>query len=147
MAETAKMSDAAALAGYMIFPLWGLTNAGTKWQWYYGKIPKGHNQMYRDDELTPRYRAIIYEHVRGGLQAESRDIIDTRMGRFFPGMAYCGGVTLNPGTYTITINYYADDDLVGTDRRENVQVQAGRLNLIESMNFKGIDLPEFEKSY
>jgi hypothetical protein len=86
-------------------------------------------------------------HIRGGLQVESREILDTRMGRFFPSKAHCGGITLDPGTYTVTINYYAGNNLISADRRENVQVQEGKLNLIESVCFKGIDLPEFETTF
>jgi hypothetical protein len=141
MLEVGVASDRVALLGYMIFPLWGVTNAGTKWLRLYTQYyPPG----YPGDRV---FHWFLERHVRGVLQAEARDLLDTRMGRFFPSKAYSGGINLDPGTYTISINYYSGNTLLHTDRRENVEVQAGRLNLIQSVCFKGTNLPEYEVSY
>ena len=57
---------------------------------------------------------------------------DDRMGRFFPGKAYAGGINLQPGVYSMTINYYNGARLIRSERRENVRVEAGKLNLVTS---------------
>ncbi|MDR0443782.1 MAG: hypothetical protein LBH44_10280 [Treponema sp.] len=125
--------------GYTVF-----LDPSVRWYGYFSNMPL---KTWLMDFESEEYKELWKKHIKGGLQAESREILDTRMGRFFPGRAHCGGINLDPGSYTVTINYYAGNTLLGTDRRENVQVQAGKLNLIESMCFKGIELPEFEKSF
>ena len=60
---------------------------------------------------------------------------DIRMGRFLPNLAKVGAIDLDPGTYTVTVNYYsAGGGLVGSDVHENVEVRANALNLIQSVN-------------
>jgi hypothetical protein len=58
--------------------------------------------------------------------------LDDRMGRFLPDKAYADGINLDPGSYGITVNYYNGGTLLRSERHENVRVEAGRLNLIES---------------
>jgi tetratricopeptide (TPR) repeat protein len=57
---------------------------------------------------------------------------DDRMGRFLPDKAYAGGINLDPGIYGITVNYYNGGTLLRSERHENVRVETGCLNLIES---------------
>jgi hypothetical protein len=69
----------------------------------------------------------------GGMVAfDKTEAADIRSSRYFPGRAYVGGLTLNPGTYDITINYYAGGRLVHSAARPAVQVAAGKLNLVEA---------------
>jgi hypothetical protein len=62
--------------------------------------------------------------------------LDLRMTRFLPGAAYTGGINLSPGSYSFTIKYYGGGQLVHSERRENISVQAGKLNLIEDFCFQ-----------
>jgi hypothetical protein len=60
---------------------------------------------------------------------------DDRMGRYLPDKAYAGGINLTPGVYSMTINYYNGANLIHSERRENVTVKAGHLNLVTSYSF------------
>jgi hypothetical protein len=62
--------------------------------------------------------------------------VEDRMSRYFPDKAYAGGINLTPGVYSLTVNYYNDGGLVHSERRENVRVEAGALNLVESFYLK-----------
>jgi hypothetical protein len=69
----------------------------------------------------------------GGMVAfDKTEAADIRSSRYFPGKAYIAGLTLNPGTYDITINYYAGGRVVHSVERSGVQVAAGKLNLVEA---------------
>ena len=70
------------------------------------------------------------------LAADFSERADTRISRYFPGRAYTGGVTLEPGTYSVTVNYNGRRGIVASERIDNVSVQAGRLNLIQLVNLK-----------
>ena len=61
---------------------------------------------------------------------------DTRMARYFPDKAYVGGITLNPGSYAVTVNYYAGGSLISSEKKQNLEVKAGSLNLIEGFCLK-----------
>jgi hypothetical protein len=64
--------------------------------------------------------------------AEASEKADLRISRYFPAKAYVGGITLNPGTYSYTVTYYAGNRVVNTYRQENVTIRAGGLNLAET---------------
>jgi hypothetical protein len=73
----------------------------------------------------------------GGMVAfDKTESADIRSSRYFPGKAYVGGITLNPGTYDITINYYSGDRIVHSVKRPSVQAAAGKLNLVEAVSLK-----------
>jgi len=74
--------------------------------------------------------------IAGKALADASESADVRMGRFFPDKAYVGGINLEPGTYNITISYYAGGSLVGKDTRTDVEVKADSPNLVESVNLK-----------
>ena len=57
--------------------------------------------------------------------------VDRRMGRFLPGRAYAGGINLQPGTYSFTINYYKGRNIIQSRKIENYPVSAGKLNLVQ----------------
>lgn len=61
---------------------------------------------------------------------------DIRMARYFPGFAYGGGITLKPGVYGCTINYYGDRGLLFSEKHENIRVRENKLNLVESICLK-----------
>jgi hypothetical protein len=67
----------------------------------------------------------------GRIASEVTEKADTRISRYFPACAFVGGINLKPGIYSITINYYGVNGLIGTGRRENVVVQEKNLNLTE----------------
>jgi hypothetical protein len=69
--------------------------------------------------------------IAGGMAAiNATEGADTRMGRYFPAYAYAGGVTLDPGTYTLTVKYSNGYSF----KKENVEVKAGGLNLVEAVS-------------
>jgi hypothetical protein len=67
---------------------------------------------------------------------DASEAADIRMSRYFPDKAYVGGVTLDPGTYTVVVNYYAGGKLLASDTHTDFEVQADALNLVESFNLK-----------
>jgi hypothetical protein len=64
---------------------------------------------------------------------------DMRQSFLLPEKAYAGGVNLAPGTYNLTITYYSGSRVVESNRKENVTVQAGKLNLIEDFSQEYVD--------
>jgi hypothetical protein len=72
--------------------------------------------------------------ARKGLEAtESADI---RMSRYLPDKAYIGGIDLDPGTYSVIINYYNGSNVVAQNEFKDVEVKLDRLNLLESVKLK-----------
>lgn len=64
---------------------------------------------------------------------DATEAADTRMARYLPHYVYAGGINLEPGTYSFTVTYYnGKDEAVYRDRRKDVEVRAGALNLAES---------------
>jgi hypothetical protein len=69
--------------------------------------------------------------IAGGKAAiDATEGADIRMGRYFPCYAYVGGVTLDPGTYNITVSYSNGYSFT----KENFEVKAGGLNLLEAVS-------------
>jgi hypothetical protein len=56
---------------------------------------------------------------------------DIRSGRYLPGKAYVGGITLDPGSYDVTFTFSNGDTVVKT-----INVAAGKANLVEAFNLK-----------
>ncbi|MDR3130936.1 MAG: hypothetical protein LBU18_05255 [Treponema sp.] len=68
------------------------------------------------------------------LMAEASERADLRISRYFPGRAYAGGITLDPGSYPVTVNYYAvDGQLIASRDYGEIEIRADRLNLIEAV--------------
>jgi len=61
---------------------------------------------------------------------------DTRMSRYLPGRAYIGGINLDPGTYSVIINYYSGRNIISSEKYNDVIVKQTGLNLLESVNLK-----------
>ena len=72
----------------------------------------------------------------GRISADLSENADIRVSRYFPGRAYVGGINLDPGVYTLRVNYYGRRGLVASEERSNVQVSANRLNLVEFVCLK-----------
>jgi hypothetical protein len=69
--------------------------------------------------------------------AEASEQADLRMSRYFPSEAVVGGVNLDPGLYSFTVNYYNRDNGIAYSRRfTNVEVKANKLNLTEAVCIK-----------
>ncbi len=66
--------------------------------------------------------------------AEASEQADLRMSRYFPAQALVGGVTLDPGNYTVTVSWYDTGNTLMQQRVfENITVTAGQLNLLEAV--------------
>ena len=69
--------------------------------------------------------------------AETSEQADLRMSRYYPAKALVGGITLEPGGYSFTVNYYnASKKLVHSVRFKDVNVRPGELNLLEAVCIK-----------
>jgi hypothetical protein len=69
--------------------------------------------------------------------AEASEQADLRISRYFPAKAYVGGITLDPGVYSFSINYYAaNGKLIASFRKENLEVRENILNLAEAVCLK-----------
>ena len=64
------------------------------------------------------------------IAADASENADLRMSRYFPAHAHVGGINLEPGVYSITVNYYGRGrNLIASERRDNVSVREGVLNI------------------
>jgi len=61
---------------------------------------------------------------------------DTRMSRYLPDKAYIGGINLDPGVYSVIINYYSGNNLITSAEYRDVTVNSNALNLLESVNLR-----------
>ena len=61
---------------------------------------------------------------------------DTRMSRYIPSKAYVGGINLDPGIYSVIINYYQGNNIINSEEYKNVTVKQSGLNLLESVNLR-----------
>jgi hypothetical protein len=68
--------------------------------------------------------------------ADVSESADTRSSRYFPSVAWAGGVNLPPGTYRVTVDFYAGRRLVDSVPHESVTVEEGRTNLVEAFSFR-----------
>ena len=59
---------------------------------------------------------------------------DTRTSRFFPAEVRAGGLNLKSGLYTLRVSCYdKNGKLLHKDIKEDVPVQSGKLNIVESI--------------
>jgi hypothetical protein len=69
--------------------------------------------------------------------AEASEQADLRLGRYFPASAYVGGINLDPGTYSLKINYYNQNGkILASFDRNNIEVKENTLNLMEAICLK-----------
>jgi hypothetical protein len=74
--------------------------------------------------------------LAGKAGAELSESADTRMSRYLPDRAYIGGINLDPGTYSVIINYYSGRNIISRDLYTDVTVNSSGLNLVESVNLR-----------
>jgi hypothetical protein len=60
---------------------------------------------------------------------------DIRMERYLPAKAWIGALNLEPGAYTVTVNYYAGAKKTGSETK-TINASLGRLNLLEGICLK-----------
>jgi tetratricopeptide (TPR) repeat protein len=72
----------------------------------------------------------------GKIVTDASESADIRSSRYFPGRAYVGGVTLEPGVYNITVNFYQGHSLLESVKRPGVKVEAGKTNIIEAFSLR-----------
>jgi hypothetical protein len=72
----------------------------------------------------------------GKVATEATEHADLRVSGYFPARALVGGINLEPGSYSITINYYGRNGLIRTDHQENILVRENNLNLTEFICLK-----------
>ena len=68
--------------------------------------------------------------VAGKVFTEASENADIRLSRYFPSRALVGGINLEPGNSTVTVNFYGSGGLISSERRE-VRVRENTLNLEE----------------
>ena len=66
----------------------------------------------------------------GRIYSEASEQADKRLSRYFPCYALVGGIYLDPGRHTVTVNYYGSGGMVYSERRE-IRVSLRSLNLME----------------
>jgi hypothetical protein len=75
----------------------------------------------------------FFTRIAADLLIDNTENADLRISRFFPAMASIREIPLDEGLYDIRINYYdQNDQLLHSDERNEVHLEAGRLNVIES---------------
>jgi len=65
---------------------------------------------------------------------ELSESADTRMSRYLPGRAFIGGINLDPGTYSVIINYYNGANIFAREEHKDIIVKSSGLNLLRSVN-------------
>ena len=64
----------------------------------------------------------------GRIAADASEQADLRLSRYFPSHAYVGGINLEPGTYTVAVNYYGNGGLLHSEKKD-IAVRRNTLNL------------------
>jgi hypothetical protein len=72
--------------------------------------------------------------ARAAMDASER--ADIRMSRYLPDRAYIGGINLDPGTYSVIINYCNGSHVIYSDEFTDVTVNSGGLNLLQSVKLR-----------
>ncbi|MDR0568456.1 MAG: hypothetical protein LBG87_04555 [Spirochaetaceae bacterium] len=69
--------------------------------------------------------------------AEASEQADLRGSRYFPAKVYVGGITVDPGVYSVTINYYAKNGaLLASFTEDQIHIRENKLNLVEAVCLK-----------
>lgn len=71
----------------------------------------------------------------GKIASDASEQADTRLSRYFPNHALVGGINLDPGNYTVTVNFYGSGQLLHSDKM-NIDVRRNTLNLGEFFYLK-----------
>lgn len=84
-------------------------------------------------------RSAMWEILSLGAQifAEASEQADIRVSHYFPGKVLVGGINLDPGTHSFSVNYYDQRRrLVFQQRFENIFVKENQLNMVEAVCLK-----------
>ena len=88
-----------------------------------------HKTSNRDERDMYQMLGLI-----SSVATEFSERADVRTSRYFPARASVAGITLDPGTYTLSVNYYGSNGtLVAAQRAEQFVIAADKLNLVESV--------------
>ena len=68
--------------------------------------------------------------------ANISEAADIRMGRYFPGKVYIGGINLDPGTYSARVTFYEKGNIVAQENFRDINIRANELNLIEATSLR-----------
>jgi hypothetical protein len=72
--------------------------------------------------------------IASAVSNEVTEKADVRTSRYFPASASVGGITVDPGTYLITVRYMdRTGRIISTEEFPDVSVQPDTLNLVESV--------------
>jgi hypothetical protein len=89
-------------------------------------------------EATEKGRPAIAVTMAGNAVAlaakkalDATEAADTRSARYLPAKAYIGAVNLDPGTYTVTVNFAGGSSVIKT-----IDVKAGAISLLEAVCLK-----------
>ena len=73
-------------------------------------------------------------NIIGNIYSDVSEQADLRLSRYFPGVAYVGGITLPPGIYNVRVNYKNKNGyIIYSEYFKDVDVKSGDLNLRESV--------------
>jgi len=81
---------------------------------------------------------VAYAGVVAAIEAvDLAETADVRQCRYLPGMANAGGITLDPGVYSFSVQYLdAAGTVVKEEKFDSVEVRAGKPVLVESTCIK-----------
>ncbi|MCL2210621.1 MAG: hypothetical protein FWB95_01730 [Treponema sp.] len=85
----------------------------------------------RQDSLTG-----LMVSIAARTAMDSSERADIRMSRYLPDKAYVGGINLDPGAYSVIINYYSGNRIVSNAIYNDVIVNKNGLNLIQSVKLR-----------
>jgi hypothetical protein len=74
--------------------------------------------------------------IIGAIASNASEQADVRIARYFPAYAYVGGITIDPGTYNVSVNFYGTGGLVSSELRRDVDIKERNLNLTEFICLK-----------
>ncbi|MDR0601695.1 MAG: hypothetical protein LBG42_04875 [Treponema sp.] len=75
--------------------------------------------------------AVIAAATAAKKGVDASEKADIRGGRYLPGKAWVGGLTLDPGTYDVTFTFSNGDTVT-----KNITVQANKANIVEAFSLK-----------
>ena len=70
--------------------------------------------------------------VAADVAVDATENADLRISQYFPAKAHAVDLSLPPGEYPVTVEYYAGNTLLFRDNRGIMNIQSGRFNLVES---------------
>ncbi len=70
--------------------------------------------------------------VAADVAVDATENADLRISQYFPARAYAADLSLPPGEYPVSIEYYAGNTMLFRDDRGMMNLQPGQLNLMES---------------